>query len=94
MTPLYSFPPIQTRAGVPTYLRGFIFSGIVQLFDKDIAVGGARPRAVFAGVGDEGGERSEPRMRVAASAGRRRFGKCERTRRYRKPPCAVSAAAS
>ena len=95
------------------------------LTDKDIAVGGARaralsrrrrlraaarlrraahafgeakrmarPRAAFAEVGDESGERSEPYMREEASADRRRFERCDRTQRYQKPPCAVNAPAS
>ena len=107
------------------YLRGTIFRALYRLrvlADKDIAVGGARARALnrrrrlraaarrsraahafgeakrmarpcaaFAEVGDESGE---PYMREEASAERRRFGRCDRTRRYQKPPCTVNAAAS
>ena len=80
------------------------------LANKDIAIGGARARALnrrrrlraaarlrraaFAEVGDESGERSEPYMREEASADRRRFERCDRTQRYQKPPCTVNAAAS
>ena len=50
----------------------------------------ARPRAVFAEVGDEGAASAASRlMRVAESAERRRFCECERSRGHQKPPCAV-----
>lgn len=47
----------------------------------------ARPRAVFAEVGDESA--ASRLMRVAGGAERRRFCECERSRGHQKPPCAV-----
>ena len=50
----------------------------------------ARPRAVFAQVGDKGAASAASRlMRAAESVERRRFCRCERLRGYQKPPCAV-----